>query len=913
PGAPRVNVSVAWLRALAPQLEGAPQELADRLSMRAVAVDAVEPVGEGLADLVVARVLEVEPHPKADRLAVCRVDAGDGDPIDVVCGAPNVEVGALYPYVPPGGVLPGGFRIESRKIRGRMSHGMLCSEREIGLGRDAAGILRLSGELAPGRPLADALGLPDARLVLDLTPNRVDLACHVGVARELTPGGAAGIRLPDFGGPRWEPEWVSGEREASAGGVTIGIEAPDRCARFLAAIVRGVKIGASPEWLAQRLRVVGSRPINNVVDATNYVLLELNHPIHAYDLALVAGPELRARAARRGEQLRTLDGQDHVLDDRFTVIADRDGPVGFAGVMGGEVTEVRPDTVDLLIECAVFDPRHTRRSAKAAGLSTDASYRFERGVDETDLELAIARCVELILAVAGGRADPEGIRVGRLVPECRELRLRPERVTRVLGLRLSGEEITGILEPLGFEVKAGGAASSPEASGAANSPEASGAASSPEAGGAAGSPGAAGSAAPSERAIASDALLVGVPGWRRDVEGEIDLIEEVARRYGYENFPEEPRSLRPSSVPSDPCWERGRRVRELFAGLGFLEARSAGFVPEEVAGRHGVRLLRPLSAEESWLRPDVVPVLLARLEHNFARGRRDVRLFEIGTAFARRKGGPSAGASGAAGPERRGAGSGTANDRRDGSGTAPARGAGSGTAPARGDDSGTTAVRAFAEELRVGAVFTGARAGAHWSGEVPDLDVWDLRGIAELVAGRLGLGRLEPGRLPDASDPVPIGGLAWLGAERFGIVRDGEVIGVAGRVRAERIDAPRWAGAVWALEFRLEGVALGDVPVYRPIPAYPAVSRDLALVLPLAVQAADVDVVIREAAPDLLESLRPFDEYRGPGIETGHRSLAWRLVFRAPDRTLRDEEVEAAVGEIIKALEARFDVRVRSS
>lgn len=817
-----MNVSVAWLRALAPGLGGDSQELADRLSLRAVAVDAVEPVGEGLDAVRVARVLEVRAHPNADRLTLCRVDAGDGEPVQVVCGAPNVESGSLYPWIPPGATLPGGLRIESRTIRGQPSHGMLCSERELGLGRDAAGILRLSDELRPGLPLTEALGLPDARLVLDLTPNRVDLACHVGVARELAPGGVAGVRLPSFGGDGWSPRWVEDERRAAAG-ITVGTDDAERCLRFLSAVVRGVTVGPSPEWLASRLRAVGVRPIHNVVDATNYVMLELNHPTHAYDLARLAGPELRARAGRSGERLHTLDGVEREVDARHTVIADAEGPVGLAGVMGGERTEVRPDTTDVVIECALFDPRHTRRTARAAGLGTEASYRFERGVDASGLEAAITRCVELVLAVAGGRAEPEAVRVGVAAPERREVLLRPARVARLLGLHAEVAELRNLLVPLGFEV--GGEADGRE----------------------------------------EGALRVLVPGWRGDVSREVDLLEEVARRHGYENFPDETRPLRPTSVPTDPSWLQARRVREVMVGLGFLEASTAGFVPGELAGERGIPLLRPLSAAEGWLRSDVVPGLLRRLEHNFSRSHRDVRLFEIGTAFARR-------------PE----------------------GVGPGDHP-------------FAEELRVGAVLTGARAEPHWSEEVPDLDVWDLKGVVELLGERLGVGEVVPERGPDPGDPVPIGASAWMTSERFGLVCGERVVGAAGRVRPEALDAPPWAAPVWAFEFRLAGVALGDVPVYRPLPAYPAVSRDLALVLPLGVRAAEVEAAIGVAAPDYLESVRPFDEYRGPGIGEGRRSLAWHLVFRAPDRTLRDEEVEAAVAAIIRTLETRFDARVRSS
>jgi phenylalanyl-tRNA synthetase beta chain len=364
-----MNVSFNWLRELVPGLEGSAEEVAERFSLAAAAVETLEQVGHGVADIVVARVMEAEPHPNADRLTFCRIDRGADEPVELVCGAPVVEVGALYPYVAPGVELPGGFRIESRKIRGVMSHGMLCSEFELELGRDKSGIMRLPDGLDPGQSLTEALGLPDMRLTLDLNPNRVDLACHVGVARELTPHGGADLTLRDPG-VRWPPRWNDGTESASAAGFTVRIEAADRCPRYLGAIVREVKVGPSPAWLAGRLLAIGARPINNVVDATNYVLFELNQPIHAFDLSTLRGSEIRVRAAQRGERLRTLDGENRDLGPDVTVIADLDRAVALAGVMGGEDTEVAPDTVDLFIECAAFAPMAVRNTGRALTLPT---------------------------------------------------------------------------------------------------------------------------------------------------------------------------------------------------------------------------------------------------------------------------------------------------------------------------------------------------------------------------------------------------------------------------------------------------------------------------------------------------------------------------------------------------------------
>ena len=821
-----MNISVNWLRSIAPAIEGSPEELARRLSLQAVAVDLVETVGTDLGDVVVGRVLRAVPHPDADRLTLCSVDAGAGKPLDVVCGAPEVVEGALYPFIPPGGTLPGGFAIEKRKIRGIVSHGMLCSEKELGLGRDAGGILRLKGDHRPGVALSGALDLPDDRLVLDLTPNRVDLASHVGVARELADRGTADIELPRFG-TEWMPSWADDAASAAAAGVSVTIEDPARCYRYLAAVVRDVAVGPSPDWLASRLRAAGARPINNVVDATNYVLLELGQPLHAFDLDRLDGPEIRVRPAREGEALATLDGASHTLDARVTVIADANSAVALAGVMGGEDSEVTAETTNLLIECAAFDPAATRATATATGLSTDASYRFERGIDEAGLELALVRCVELILAVAGGAAEAAAVRVGREAPAGRSVRLRPARVRKLLGLRLSDEQIEALLGPLGFSCRA-------DTSG-----------------------------------TGEPALTVAVPTWRSDVTREVDVIEEVARRYGYERFPQESRSIRPSSVAEDPTWARRRSTRRLFESRGLLEARSLPMVGVGRTGEDRVELRNPLSATESVLRTDLVPPLLERLELNFALGRRSVRLYEIGSVFAYDP-----------------------------------------------DGGGADGRENFLEEARAALVVTGAREPEHWSEESADVDVWDLRGLAEDVAERLLASEVRPlesRKLPPPEPGRPAFGVdGWLDVDAFAMFDDGRLVGVAGRVQPDAVDSPPWAGPVFAAEFRLDAVKPAPPVRFEPRPAYPAATRDLALIVPAGVSAYDIDAAVRGSAPAELAALRPFDVYEGRELD-GRRSIAWRLVFRSVERTLTDEEVDRHVDRIVSHLTEELDVTVRDS
>lgn len=788
-----MNISYLWLRALAPTITDTPERVAERLGMLGAPVDELTLLGAELGDIVIARVAEVQPHPNADRLRLCTVDAG-GETLQVVCGAANVEAGGFYPFAPVGASLPGGMVIRKARLRGEVSEGMLCSARELGLGRDHAGLMALSGEWSPGSSFVESLGLNDARLVIDVTPNRPDLLSHLGVARELAPGGAADLRLEPFASAT-PVELVTTGEEGEVAGVRIGIGDVAGCPRYTAAVVRGVKVGPSPEWLAGRLRAVGLRPINNVVDATNFVLQELGQPLHAFDLDRL-GDRVVIRRARAGERLRTLDGVDRELTSEMLVIADAEGPVALAGVMGGEETEVTGETSDILIECALFDPRAVRRTARGLGMSTDASYRFERGVDPELQPLALRRVVDLLVAMAGGKVEHPGVDLRPVRAERAIVELRPARLERILGVAVSGEEVARLLEPIGFAVENGG-----------------------------------------------PALRVRIPGVRPDVVREVDLIEEVARRRGYDSFEERLLPIRPSNAPPDPLTGVLERVHELFRAWGFLEARTVGFAP---AGEDRVPLLNPLSSEESHLRDALLPGLLRRVEHNWAHGVRDIRLYEVGTVFF-----PG--------------------------------------------DSGVPR-----EQLRVAAVATGARAPQHWSDDQRVWDRWDLKALFSELAGVLMMGDARPAEDRRLALFTP--------GESF--VVDGG-LAEAGRVPDEAIDAPLWAERVWAMEATLPPSLPAKEVHYRALPEHPAVERDLALVGNRTVSAEAMEGIIREAAGDLLVSVWPFDLYEGKGVPEGARSLAWRLRFRHPERTLTDAEVDRAIEAVVAALDERLDVRRR--
>jgi len=798
-----MNISCSWLKELAPTIEGSAEAMAERLTYTAVPVDEVIWLGEGLDELVVARVDRVRKHPNADRLVVCQVDAGRAEPVQVVTGAPVVVEGGYYPFVGAGQTLPNGQQIKKSKLRGEPSEGMLCSERELGIGRDAAGIMQLHGDFTPGQPLLEALRLDDHRLDVDVTANRPDLLGHWGVARELAPGGESDLDLPDFPDHK-RADYVTetATEQGQTGGVAVRIEDPDGCPRYMGAVIRGITVAPSPAWLADRLRAIGQQPINNVVDATNYVLHELNQPLHAFDLSTLEGPAVVVRRAKAGEVLKTLDGVERKLDGEMLVIADDKVSTAMAGVMGGEATEVTDDTRDLFIECAYFNPKRVRVAAKGLGLDTDASYRFQRGIDPEGLPRAMQRVLDLILTVAGGSVDGNATDVYPLPAEARVATLRQQRVGHLLGVELDAATIRGCLDPLGFEVLE------------------------------------------EENGV----FKVGIPSWRPDVDREVDLIEEVARRHGYDKFPEEIRQARPSTLHEDEYVDVFHRLRETMVGRGFFEAKSSSFAP---SGEGEVRLLNPLSEREDHLRKDLLTGLTHRIEYNFTHGQRDVRLFELGTAFE----------------------------------------ASTGPLPN--------------EYIRISAAWTGRRRNAHWSEEDADWDAWDLKSIVSAVAAIA-----TPGAevLPRELEGSSLGLTNALAV----VTRDGQTVGWAGLVSSDRLETPRWAGPVWGLEMEVWPLLRPPV-VYEAIPTYPAVERDIALIVRNSTLAAEIGAVIGESAPEYLEDLSVFDVYEGDKVPEGTRSIAWRLRFRSPDRTLTDEEVDSAMKRITSALEDKLDVRIRGA
>jgi phenylalanyl-tRNA synthetase beta chain len=816
-----MNVSCRWLRDLAPDLDAPPEVLAERLTSLGFPVESMTRLAEGLADIVMARVESVRPHPDADRLRVCEVDGGDGI-VQVVCGAPNVVAGGTYPLAPVGATLPGGMKIRRAKLRGEASEGMLCSEIELGLGRGKDGLMELSLDpdapgARPGTPLVEALGLDDVRLEVEVTSNRPDLLSHRGIAREVAPRGDASLADPEIPGATSVAAGIleAGPAGATggAGGATVRIEAPDLCPRYLGLAIDGVKVGPSPAWLQSRLRAVGARPINNVVDATNYVLLETGQPLHAFDLERLADRTIVIRRAREGESLRTLDGIERRLAPHMLAICDAERPVAVAGVMGGEDSEVTEATTSILLECALFTPGPVRATRKALGLSTDASYRFERGVDPDALVAALLRCARIVLATAGGTVEGPILDVAAERNAPRDLVLRIPRIQQVLGVPFDRAAVEELLTPLGFGVEGRNGATDPET------------------------------------------LVVRVPGWRSwDVTREIDLVEEVARRHGYDHFPDTLGPYRPGSVPDHPLFILEDEIRDLMAARGFLEAQTPAFAPD---GEGSVEVLNPISAEERFLRSRLLPGLLRRVEYNLARGNRDLRLHELGTVF--------------------------------------------GPAPSPGDPPG--------EATHLAAVLHGRRAPEHWTGEGGEIDLWDVKALLGALGSLLGEGYAVVGlpEPPGTSESPFVPGWAFLLTDAAGAQ-----VGQGGRVDRRRLDLPPWAGSVWGIELSLPASpAPRPSPRMAPLPTHPGVERDLALLVADARPVSEVLDVVRREAGDHFRGVDVFDVYRGKGVPGGMRSVAVRVTFRANGRSLTDAEVEAAVGRITRTLEEALDVRIR--
>jgi phenylalanyl-tRNA synthetase beta chain len=827
------------------------QQAADRLVNAGIEVASVTPLAPDCKGVVVGEIEAIEHELGAShghRLVLCRVSTGR-ERYAVVCGAPNTKVGARAAFAPPGAVLPGGRRIAAAKIHGVESQGMLCSERELGIGEEhEAGILLLDGA-RPGADLVATLGLDDHVLEVEITPNRPDCLSIVGIARELSA----------LTGARFRPPTVtlkeSGEPARAL--ARVSIEAPDLCHRFTARVISGVTVGPSPAWLQARLRAVGLRPISNVVDATNYVLWELGQPLHAYDHATVADGTIVVRRARAAERFTTLDGQDRPLDPSMLVIADPRRAIGLAGVMGGANTEVTDKTTRVLLESAWFAPASIRRTSRALGLRTDAAYRFERGADIEMLAPASARTAALIAELAGGTIARGLVDAYPRKRKPQPIRLRMSRVKRVLGVAPPVALARKILSGLGLTVTARGAD-----------------------------------------------LAVTVPSFRRDLSMEDDLVEEIIRVWGYDRIPSTLPGGTIALVTPPGTLRQAQTVRRALVGAGLAEVVTHTFSDPARAAlfRRGtdpppVELLNPLAQDASWLRSHPLEGVLAAVATNVRRQQPDVPIFELCKTYAR--------TATTTEPEKPGS-----TGKSDVSGRARTSGRPGVSEPARSfvrppsikaglEDPATTERRWLAIAL------TGARGEPGRSGAGEGVDVYDAKGFAEHALEALGLrpGSGDGGAL-GGFEPDCHGTLAGAG---------GVILGEFGEVAAALREQLGIPAPVFAAVISLDAAgAVGAAPIrYQALPRYPVVERDLAFLLggDRPPTAAQIESSIREAAGPLLRRVVLFDVFRFPD---GRSSLAWRLLFQAEDRTLTDDEVNAIQERIVRRVTETFPITLRS-
>ncbi len=810
-----MKISLNWLRHYV-DYEGTSQALAELLTMAGVEVEGIVETGVNLDKVVVAQVLSKEPHPNADRLSVCRVDDGSGaeHPRQIVCGAKNFEAGAKVPLALPGAVLPGDVRIKVGKLRGVESEGMLCSARELRLSEDGEGLLLLPADAVVGTPIGDAIP-SDTVLDLEITPNRSDLLSHIGIAREVA--ALSGRTVTNDGGEHHTADYGHTGEDATTGGLKVAVDwtSSGACPYYTARLIENVKVEPSPDWLRGWVESVGLRSINNVVDVTNFVMLEMGQPLHAFDARSIGEGGIEVRHAREGEALHALDGKTYQLNRNHLLVAGAGAegkPLALAGIMGGENSGVTTATTRLVLESAYFAPGGIRRSSRELGLSSDASYRFERGVDSSGVLPASRRAVELIEHVCGGHAlgiaaagDLAG-RGGRLTETPIVARLRLDRCQQVLGVPVSGMKVREILGRFGLEEV-----------GREDEPN----------------------------RVSIDWQ---VPSYRPDLRREIDLIEEVARVYGLNQIPARVLARFAPSSAVDHTYDFHMSLRRRLAGMGFMEARSVSLVSAaEAAATGGPTLKNPLSEENAALRGSLLPGLLAAAGRNARQGSSDLRLFELGRVFA------------------------------------------------------ADVPLGKPEAMRLGLLLTGTASPASWRNEGRPVDLHDLAGALEQLAGgtRLEL-RVAQGQ--------PVEALA-VAAE---ILLNGKPAGRLGQVAPSRARELDLRGSVFVAEldvaFLQEAASAGRR--FAALPRFPSVTRDLAMIADAALPHGRVNEVLRGAKEDLLSDVQLFDVFTdqsGEKVPAGKKSLAYSLTFRAEDRTLKNEEVNAAHVRLKAVLQGAFE------
>ena len=802
-------VTYNWLKEYV-DLPLPPDVLANRLTMQGLEVEGLRQRYAYLDRVVVGRVAQIEDHPRSRELKICRVET-DHSAFQVVCGAPNLTLGMNAALALVGAELPGLGKVVEIELRGVRSEGILCSEAELLVGPDASILLALDQRLPLGRNLREALNLDDWVMDINVTPNRPDCLCLLGVAREVAGLVGRPLRYPVI--PVREIEDPSARITAQT---SVTILSPQHCPRYVARVVNGVKIGPSPFWLVDRLAGVGLRAINNVVDITNFVLMEMGQPLHAFDLNRLAERRIVVQTAQEGDRFTTLDNEERIMGPEMLMICDAEKAVALAGIMGGLNSEIVPETTDVLIESAYFSPVGIRRTSKTLGLSTEASYRFERGIDPEGCLRAADRAAMLMAELAGGRIATGVIDEHPLPQRQTTIFFSPARCNQFLGTDIEPSRMASALAGIELELAGG-----------------------------------------------DEERVLKVPTFRVDLYREVDLFEEVARLIGYDAIPATLPASRRQAAPAAPLARLRSSVREILLGLGLSEVISYSFIAQDFCDRLGlppedprrltVRIINPLSEDQSLLRTTLVPGLLSALRHNQSYQVMDLRLYEVGMIFLCRKGQDL--------PE---------------------------------------------ERLTVAGILSGQRARTAWYDKPAKVDFYDLKGVVDEL--------LEDLRL---ADPVfdHEGLPSYLdAAASTRVSAGGQVLGCLGRLRdgvAQAFDL-RETPYVFELDLeRLQAAGAGS-PAFVALPRTPAVSRDLALVLSRDVEAGRVAAFLRDLKEEFLEDVTLFDAYEGRQLEAGLRSLAFRFLYRSVDRTLTDEEVNAVHDRITQKVLSAFQARRRA-
>lgn len=799
-----MNISENWLREwVNPELTTA--ELCDQVTMAGLEVDGVEPAAAEFSGVIVGEIIEAQQHPDADKLRVCQV-AGHADGVQqVVCGAPNARVGLKIPFATVGAVLPPGedgkpFKIKKAKLRGVESFGMLCGDIELQLGEDDSGLWELPVDAPVGADLRAYLKLDDQVIEIDLTPNRSDCLSVAGIARDIGVLNRVAVTAPEVAAVQATVDDV----------LAVSLEAGQGCSRYAGRVIRNVDVTRpTPVWMQERLRRAGLRCIDAVVDVTNYVLLELGQPMHAFDLAQLDGG-IHVRFASEGEPLALLNGQDIKVKSDSLVIADDKKPLALAGIMGGQGSAVGAETRDIFLESAYFDAVAIAGKARDYGLHTDSSHRFERGVDFQLQEKAIERATGLLLDIVGGEPGPITVVENEHKPAIREVSLRRERILSGLGFAMSDDDVLDILQRLGLE----------------------------------------------KLNATSDGWSFSVPSYRFDISIEEDLLEELARVYGYNRLPTTSFKGDLSIPMQDETLTGLPALRAQLVARGYQEAITYSFIEPSMAklfdpDAESVALQNPISAELGVMRRSLWPGLVGALKHNLHRQQTRVRLFESGLRFV----------------------------SEDGS------------------------LDKLVQEPVLAGLCYGARFQESWSHSADAVDFYDLKGDVESLLDLLGN---ESGFefKADSIGPLHPGQCAAL-------LKNGETVGYLGALHPQLqkqlgIDKP-----VYLFEVLQSAISKAVLPSFEPLSRFPEVRRDLALIVDQQVPAAAIGDEIRAAAGNCLTNLKVFDVYVGKGIDANRKSVALGLTYQHPSRTLNEEEINTSVSDVLKALEAKFNATLR--